>query len=564
MTHPLAQPKTLIEEYTSEYMEKVFYFCIKKTGNRHEAEDLAQDISLNVLTQLRNGNKPKNFSAWVWSIARNRYSKWADRRHITSQRLASEDISDYELPDHDCCFDGLERDYELSVLRRELAFITSNYRSVMVAYYIEDKSISEIAAGLGISVDAVKKRLSRGRIILKEGMEMAREFGKLSYKPEDVRFITDGTKGFCGEPWTIVEHLMNKNILLAAYRNPSTAEDLAMELGIALPYMEDELERLVRETLLVKNGSKYEANLPIISAKTQHTIYDNQLSIAKKLTDKIIKIIELEKRVYEAKGYYNEGYQSFDDSKWVLLPKYADEVLGAVQGDLLKKPDNSLKSSGNIGEAGVSGRTIRPNGGCWELVGMENLGAENNCPLFPGKHGCPYSDEELKSGRNFQFWEFKYYWLEAGQRIPQFLSSLEGNALNLAARGKAQEADKEALERLASYGYLKKEGASYVPTILVTNLDKLEKRTPAEAAEAERLIKEAVDIVKPSYIYCKELITKDVPEYIMNRSHQIESTALMIYTLRGFVISEAMKQGYIKYEPDSLKTVLGAYMELWD
>lgn len=38
----------------------------------------------------------------------------------------------------------------------------------------------------------------------------------------------------------------------------------------------------------------------------------------------------------------------------------------------------------------------------------------------------------------------------------------------------------------------------------------------------------------------------------------------MIYTLRGFVIGEAMKQGYIKYEPDSLKTVLGAYMELWD
>lgn len=229
-----------------------------------------------------------------------------------------------------------------------------------------------------------------------------------------------------------------------------------MELGIALPYMEDELERLVRETLLVKNGIKYEANLPIISAKTQRAIYDNQLSIAKKLTDKIIGIIEMEKRVYEAKGYYNEGYQSFDDSKWVLLPKYADEVLGAVQRDLLKKPDNSLKSSGNIGEAGVSGRTIRPNGGCWELVGMENLGAESNRPPFTGKHGCPYSDEELKSGRNFQFWEFKYYWLEACQKIPEFLTPLEGNALNLAARGKAQEADKDALGRLADYGYLKK------------------------------------------------------------------------------------------------------------
>lgn len=197
MTHPFAQPKTLIEEYTSEYMEKVFYFCLKKTGSRQEAEDLEQDISLNILIQLRKGNEPKSFSAWVWSIARNRYSKWAERRHISSVRLAPEDVSDYELPDHDCCFDGLQSDCELSMLRRELAFIASNYRSVMVAYYIEDKSISEIAAGLGISVDAVKKRLSRGRIILKEGMEMAREFGKLSYKPEDVRFIKDGKNGLC-------------------------------------------------------------------------------------------------------------------------------------------------------------------------------------------------------------------------------------------------------------------------------------------------------------------------------------------------------------------------------
>lgn len=82
--------------------------------------------------------------------------------------------------------------------------------------------------------------------------------------------------------------------------------------------------------------------------------------------------------------------------------------------------------------------------------------------------------------------------------------------------------------------------------------------------EAERLIKETADIVKPSYSYCKEMITKDVPEYIMNRSHQIESAALMIYSLRGLVVSEAMKQGYIKYEPDSLKTVLGAYIEFWN
>ena len=71
----------LIGDFTENYMEKLFYFCLKKTGNHVEAEDLTQDISLNILIALNKGTVPINFSAWVWQIARNRYSAWADAKH---------------------------------------------------------------------------------------------------------------------------------------------------------------------------------------------------------------------------------------------------------------------------------------------------------------------------------------------------------------------------------------------------------------------------------------------------------------------------------------------------
>ena len=71
----------LAEEFVEQYMEKLFYFCLKKTGDSHEAEDLTQDIALQVLTALQGGTAPRNFSAWVWKIARNRYSVWADCKH---------------------------------------------------------------------------------------------------------------------------------------------------------------------------------------------------------------------------------------------------------------------------------------------------------------------------------------------------------------------------------------------------------------------------------------------------------------------------------------------------
>ena len=75
----------LIGDFTENYMEKLFYFCLKKTGNRNEAENLASDIILNILTSLDRGNIPVNFSAWVWQIARNRYSVWAAKKHLKTE-----------------------------------------------------------------------------------------------------------------------------------------------------------------------------------------------------------------------------------------------------------------------------------------------------------------------------------------------------------------------------------------------------------------------------------------------------------------------------------------------
>lgn len=60
----------LIEEFTENYMGKLFYFCLKKTGNNTDAEDLTQEIALSVIAALNKGTVPVSFPAWVWQIAR--------------------------------------------------------------------------------------------------------------------------------------------------------------------------------------------------------------------------------------------------------------------------------------------------------------------------------------------------------------------------------------------------------------------------------------------------------------------------------------------------------------
>ena len=80
----------LVQDFVDNYMEKIFYFCLKKTNNRLDAEDLTQDIALNIIDGLNKGTVPDNYSAWIWQIARNVYSKCAIKKRIKRENINSE------------------------------------------------------------------------------------------------------------------------------------------------------------------------------------------------------------------------------------------------------------------------------------------------------------------------------------------------------------------------------------------------------------------------------------------------------------------------------------------
>jgi hypothetical protein len=95
----------------------------------------------------------------------------------------------------------------------------------------------------------------------------------------------NGENGRSGAPTCFTNRTLAKNAMLALYRNPMSAKDLAIEMGIALPYMEDELSNLVRSTLLRKNGDKYETAIFIASAKLQEKCCAYIASAARELTE---------------------------------------------------------------------------------------------------------------------------------------------------------------------------------------------------------------------------------------------------------------------------------------
>ncbi len=544
----------LINEFAENYMEKLFYFCLKKTGSHIEAEDLTQDIALQIITALNKGTIPTSFSAWVWQIARNRYSIWAQQKRTRNEAVTGSDISDYEIADEsDCVLDEMIHTEQLALLRRELAFIKSDYRNIVVAYYIENRSIRDIASSLLLSESAVKQRIHRARIILKEGLAMAREFGKLSYHPEDISFVNNGIYGANGEPWNCISRSLCKNILLAAYRTPSTAEELAMEVGVALPYMEEELSLLVDATLMKKNGNRYETNFFIASAEAQEKIYAHLRGIAPELTKAIIAAMEYEINwKNENCPEWHEGYQAFEDMKWALLMYQTD----IIEWDTLH-PFN--KNASEVPNIGSWGHTIRPNGGEWDLLGKETHHGDE--PKFVGLNGCVTSPAE-KDLPNIDFQHYAFMYEGIAEKAPAFLPYAYAQALLSIVKGEKKSIPSAIIEHLEKNGYIEKSGNVYRPTFLVMFRSKRKAMPPDAEAELERLRAAATEIATRHYLFCREQLSKEVPEFLRDDEYQLDHACANLFTVRGAVLEEALAQGFISYTEKESNNMLGTFLRV--
>ena len=524
----------LIRDFTENYMGKVFYFCLRKTNDSYEAEDLASDITLSVISALSKNLVPRNFSAWVWQIARNQYSKWAAGKSKKLKRTESTDVDGFDVEDDYRFEETLVTEELLLLVKRELAFISSDYRDILVAFYIDDRKIRDIAASLKLPEGTVKTKLFRARNILKEGIDMAREFGRRSYKPEEISFSNSCSSfGEFGQPWTILNHSMYKNIFLEVYNNPETSEQLALELGIALPYMEDELEFLVRETFLTKNRDKYETSFPIISKEAQIKLQEEIDKWTPQATEMLEKFVETVCSVFEKNGESFYGnYQTYEDAKWTLLMSAYDHFGYRAKGYGFEY-------------------TKRPNNGAWDITGYENVDLKN--PPHVGLHGS-YSDT--------RFSQYKFGYHDIHRKTPEYLSKEEGDALKSVIDGKIDDVKHGIIENLIKYGYIKVEDGKYIPQVLVIKdfNEAIESMNDEDKATVNSLRDSIKEYFKGFYSSASEIIIKDLPKSMRENERIVHYVIDDTLFDRRFVFMHALNTGWIKYDENTSKTVGAHFM----
>lgn len=244
-----------------EHIKTIFAYALSRVSNRQDAEDLAGDIILAILESAPRIRDENAFFGYIWAIASNTYKKFLRKKSRVRLEALDEELSSQE--DFTEELDSVE---ELNTLRRELALLAGEYRECTIAYYFDGLSCAETAAKLHISLEMVKYYLFRTRKILKEGVIMEREFGIRSYKPANFRFHTIYAGKHNQEYHNLFTRKLPGNILDCAYYTPMSIRELAVELGVASVYLEDEVALLEKYHLIqALPGGKYQTHLVIFT-----------------------------------------------------------------------------------------------------------------------------------------------------------------------------------------------------------------------------------------------------------------------------------------------------------
>jgi RNA polymerase sigma factor (sigma-70 family) len=175
------------------YGSLVCSIALAITGDRDASEEVGQDVFLAAWKDLPRLKNPASLLPWLRQMTRNKArdvirARVTHRRFHVTQAHADHALESVIAPNPDVSDQMLERE-EHEVLGDAIAALPDETREVITLFYREGESAAHVAALLGLREDAVKKRLSRARSVLREAL--SRRFGQVLLSTAPSALFTD-------------------------------------------------------------------------------------------------------------------------------------------------------------------------------------------------------------------------------------------------------------------------------------------------------------------------------------------------------------------------------------
>jgi RNA polymerase sigma-70 factor, ECF subfamily len=161
-------------EIVELYKDKVYQISYRMLGNRHEAEDIAQEAFIRAFINIHSFNIDLKFSTWLFRIATNlcidRIRKKKPDYYLDAEVAGTDGLNMYsQIPSKTDMPEKEVESLELEeTIQREILKLPEKYRTVIVLKYIEELSLIEISKTLNLPIGTVKTRIHRGREALRK------------------------------------------------------------------------------------------------------------------------------------------------------------------------------------------------------------------------------------------------------------------------------------------------------------------------------------------------------------------------------------------------------------
>lgn len=171
-----------LEELLSRHQSRIFRFGRKMCGDEEDAADVLQETLIAAARTLPEFRGASSVSTWLYTIARSFCIK-----HRRTSKFAPTQLRSLEAEEeHAAAIPDPARTPEEAAAGRELqdaldgaiAALEPGYREVLVLRDVEGLSAAEVGEALGLSVDAVKSRLHRARVAVRERVAPALGVGE--------------------------------------------------------------------------------------------------------------------------------------------------------------------------------------------------------------------------------------------------------------------------------------------------------------------------------------------------------------------------------------------------
>ena len=162
------------ERLVRDNQDRVYSLCLRMAGDRHEAEDLAQEVFLKAWQGLASFHGESKFSTWLFRLAANLCidaQRKRERRRGVEPAVSLDDPDSSWREPSDPRQDPqrqLERTERSRALDRALTRLSDDQRQIVVLRELAGLSYQEISQRLGLDLGTVKSRLARGRLALRK------------------------------------------------------------------------------------------------------------------------------------------------------------------------------------------------------------------------------------------------------------------------------------------------------------------------------------------------------------------------------------------------------------